>query len=130
MDPLLVDIATFETEVVGKGKAMRNQVPLKLAYAITVHKSQGMSIWSLDVDLSEFFVGGQVYTALSRARTTKGLTILGNFDPKRVVCDVMVKKFYNFPDKPEDDDIIHNDVSTSDWMTDLFVAEEKNAEIN
>lgn len=49
------------------------QYPLRLAYAITIHKSQGMSLDDYICDVNDIFASGQLYVALSRARSAKGL---------------------------------------------------------
>ena len=57
------------------------QIPLKLAYALTIHRSQGCSLDCAEIDLSNTFDYGQSYVALSRVKNLSGLTILGiDFD--------------------------------------------------
>ncbi len=84
--------------------AVLKQYPLKSAYGITIHKSQGMSINNLVCDVSNIFEKSQFYVALSRASDTKNLKIVykrGNFENyiKRIIrVDESVKEFYQKSD--------------------------------
>lgn len=73
--------------------AARKQFPLRLAYGITIHKSQGMSLDKLVVDCSRIFERGQIYVALSRIKTLAGLYLHG-FNPNKVMVDEKVCEFY------------------------------------
>ena len=73
----------------------RSYLPLKLAWALTVHKSQGMSLTRVNVDVAKAFDYGQVYVALSRARTKEGLWLSGPpLHAGAVRAHTKVKKFY------------------------------------
>lgn len=67
------------------------QVPLRLAWAITVHKSQGMSLDSVEIDLARAFEFGMGYVALSRARTLEGVRLFGINDMALLVNPVIGK---------------------------------------
>ena len=84
---------TFEKRVVGKGSCARKQLPLALAWAVTVHKAQGASLDLVHVDLDGTFGEGQAYVALSRAKTIEGLEIR-NFSPASVKTAKIVRDFY------------------------------------
>lgn len=72
-----VELMDWTVEENGKVLARIAQLPLRLAWAITVHKSQGMSLDEAVMDLSDVFEFGQGYVALSRVRRLSGLYILG-----------------------------------------------------
>lgn len=74
---LTIVSAEWAVEENGKVRAKVAQIPLRLAWAITVHKSQGMSMDAAAIDLSRTFEYGQGYVALSRVRSLDGLTLLG-----------------------------------------------------
>ena len=87
-----VESMDWTIEENGKVRASISQLPLRLAWAITVHKSQGMSLDEAVMDLSQVFEFGQGYVALSRVRRLSGLYILGwNEQTFRVHPEILLK---------------------------------------
>jgi ATP-dependent exoDNAse (exonuclease V) alpha subunit len=80
-----------EKEIIAKIK----QIPLILAWAITIHKSQGMTLDSALCNLSNVFAEGQAYVALSRVRSLDGLYLQG-FKPSSLKVNPKVRQFYGY----------------------------------
>lgn len=74
--------------------AVMKQIPLLLSWAITIHKSQGMTLDKVECDLKSSFADGQVYVALSRVRDLSGLYIK-SFDINKIKTNKKIIDFYN-----------------------------------
>ena len=91
---LLCQPEDWKTEAPGgEILAKRLQVPLILAWALSIHKAQGQTIERIKVDLGKVFEKGQAYVALSRATSQAGLQVL-RFDPRKVMVHPKVIDFY------------------------------------
>jgi ATP-dependent DNA helicase PIF1 len=69
-------------------------MPLRLSYAITVHKAQGSTLELLEIDCKRIFCHGQLYVAVSRVTDLRGL-IIKNLSKKAIICDKAIKEFYS-----------------------------------
>lgn len=94
----------IKEEVLGSFK----QYPIRLAWAVTIHKSQGLTFDRLIIDAGKSFASGQVYVALSRCRTLEGIILKSRITPDVIYKDHRVESFQvatNANDKMED--ILH-----------------------
>eukprot|EP01130_Rhizamoeba_saxonica_P014843 TRINITY_DN6524_c0_g2_i1.p1 TRINITY_DN6524_c0_g2~~TRINITY_DN6524_c0_g2_i1.p1 ORF type:complete len:763 (+),score=154.25 TRINITY_DN6524_c0_g2_i1:33-2321(+) len=80
-------------KVQGREVASRKQVPLKLAWAMSIHKCQGQTLEYAEIDLSNVFECGQAYVAFSRVTSLSGVSLTG-FNPSSVRASQKVTEFY------------------------------------
>jgi DNA-binding NarL/FixJ family response regulator len=86
---LNVETKEIESEVQGTFK----QFPLKLAWAITIHKSQGLTFSHAIIDAVHSFAPGQVYVALSRCTSLEGLVLASPITPQAIINDEKVDNY-------------------------------------
>ena len=92
---LTIAPAEFERKFLqGKVSCTRLQIPLNPAWAITIHKAQGMSLDRVQINLSNSFGAGMAYVALSRATSLQGLQLEG-FSARSVIASKKVRQFYS-----------------------------------
>ena len=70
------------------------QYPLRLAWAVTVHKSQGLTFDRVALDVSKTFAAGQLYVALSRCRSVEGLYLLSKINANNVITNPQIVEYY------------------------------------
>ena len=85
----------METEVQG----IFRQYPLRLAWAITIHKSQGLTFDKAIIDAASSFASGQVYVALSRCRTLEGMVLATPLRQQSVISDLRVEDYIEIQEK-------------------------------
>ena len=81
-----------------------SQIPLRLAWAVTIHKSQGLTFDKVIIDAGQAFAHGQVYVALSRCRTLDGIVLKTRIPLDSIICDNDVDRFDNTMPQHEADD--------------------------
>lgn len=85
----------METQVQG----IFRQYPLRLAWAITIHKSQGLTFDKAIIDAAASFASGQVYVALSRCRTLEGMVLATPLRQSAVMTDLRVEDYIELQEK-------------------------------
>lgn len=90
---LLVKPEKWSIKTAGAVIVTRSQLPLKLAWAFSIHKSQGLTLDCVEMSLSKVFEAGQAYVALSRAQSLDSLRVL-DFDGKQVWANPKVLEYY------------------------------------
>jgi len=92
---MLIEPEEWKVELpTGEIQAQRQQLPLILAWALSIHKAQGQTLERVKIDLKRVFEKGQAYVALSRATSQAGLEV-HNFDKNKVMAHPRVAQFYD-----------------------------------
>jgi hypothetical protein len=87
------------------------QYPIKLAWAITIHKSQGLTFEKAVIDIGQAFAPGQVYVALSRLTSLEGLILTSKLNTDRLTLDDQIKDFTQYKKSVEElEQELHKDI--------------------
>ena len=108
------------TEVV---EGVFKQYPIRLAWAITIHKSQGLTFDRAIIDVQRSFAHGQTYVALSRCRTLEGLILESPVHREAIITDEMVNRFTLEVEEQQPDTKMLNNLKNSytiELLNDLF----------
>lgn len=96
-DEIYYEFNPLTQKLAPKVKGFFKQYPLKLAWAITVHKSQGLTFDNIYLDMGRgAFATGQTYVALSRCRTLAGVHLKRPISTSDVQCDARVQQFFEY----------------------------------
>ncbi len=106
-------------EIEEKVKGTFSQIPLRLAWAITIHKSQGLTFDKAIIDVTSSFAHGQTYVALSRCKTLEGIVLKRPIDKHSIIQDTKVISFTkNVEDNPPTN--IDLDISKKNYQLNLI----------
>ena len=97
-----IDEKTAEIKEEVEGKF--TQIPLKTAWAITIHKSQGLTFAHAVIDAQASFAHGQVYVALSRCKTMEGMVLSSPIDERSIISDTTVNGFIHQVEENQPDE--------------------------
>jgi len=105
------DINKETKEIVTEIKGVFVQYPLKAAWAITIHKSQGLTFEKTIIDAGLSFTHGQVYVALSRCKSLEGLVLKSQIGVNSIMSDTTIKTFNNSLEKriPDKNDLYNDE---------------------
>jgi hypothetical protein len=95
------------------------QFPLRYAWAITIHKSQGLTFDQVAIDAARSFANGQLYVALSRCTTLEGLYLLSRVTPAALIIDASVQSFTNHLNNDLAYDEIQN--AQDDYLQEIII---------
>lgn len=99
------------------------QFPLRLAWAITIHKSQGLTFEKAIIDAGAAFAHGQTYVALSRCKTLEGMVLSTKISKSAIICDKTVSSFNQQVEENQPDENKLSEAKNSfqfDLIVDLF----------
>ena len=80
-------------------------MPLRLAWSITIHKSQGLTFEKAIIDAEGAFAHGQTYVALSRCKSLEGLVLKSKIDSNQIISDTNVISFNKEAEENQPDEI-------------------------
>lgn len=106
-----VEFNTDTDEIEEKVLGTYTQFPIKLAWAITIHKSQGLTFDKAIVDAGDSFAPGQVYVALSRLRSLEGMVLKSRITNEAIKTDPLVKEFSKRFEKKEQLEVLLEEAS-------------------